>query len=156
MNRQGSEKKVKISRIAKIAEEIGSGRYPNSGELAAKMEVNSRTILRDIEYLRTMYDAPIEYDYFKKGFYYSEPNFFIKSIMLTEDEIETITIYDDFLKSTNSDEFNTKFRKVIGKIIAVLPENQTQDLPFAPSEENKNDFLFSNCRIGWRNYPNVE
>jgi predicted DNA-binding transcriptional regulator YafY len=140
MNRKESEKKVKLSRIARIDEEIRSGRYPNSEELAAKMEVTPRTILRDIDYLRTMYDAPIEYDFNKRGFYYTEPNFFIKSIMLTKDEIETITIHNDFLKFADSDEHNIKLRKVIGKVLAVVPEEQTKDLSFSPSE-NK-DFMF--------------
>ena len=142
MNRINSEKKVKLSRIAKIDEEIRSGRYPNSEELAAKMEVNSRTILRDIEHLRLYYDAPIEYDYNKKGFYYSEPNFFIKSVMLTEEEVQTITLYENFAKMCNDDESNIKLRKALGKIIAVIPENISGNLMFAPSEENKYDFLF--------------
>ena len=142
MNKKNSEKKVKLSRIARIDDEIRSGKYPNSEDLAAKMEVAPRTILRDIDYLRTMYDAPIEYDFNKKGFYYTEPNFFIKSVMLTEDEVQTITIYDDFLKFANEDDSNIKLRKAIGKIIAVIPENKTNDLMFAPSEEKKADFLF--------------
>ena len=143
MNRKNGEEKVKLSRIARIDEELRSGKYPNSEELAAKMEVSPRTILRDIEYLRDSYGAPIEYDYVKRGFYYTEPNFFIKSVVLTEDEVKTITIHDTFLGMANSNEFNTSFRKAIGKILAVVPENQTKDLPFAPSEENKNDFLFA-------------
>ena len=137
------EKKVILRRITRIDEELRSGRYPNSEELAAKMEVSPRTILRDIEHLRLFYDAPIEYDYNKRGFYYTEPNFFIKSIMLTEDEVKTITIYDDILKKSNddkNDEFNTNFRKTIGKILAVLPEQRTKNLSFSPSEEK--DFIF--------------
>jgi predicted DNA-binding transcriptional regulator YafY len=139
MNRKNGEEKAKLSRIVRLDEEIRSGTYPNSEELAAKMEVNPRTILRDIDYLRTFYDAPIEYDFNNRGFYYTEPNFFIKSIILTEDEFETITIYDSFLKHANNSEFETKFRKIIGKILAVIPENKTKDLPFSPP---KSDFLF--------------
>jgi predicted DNA-binding transcriptional regulator YafY len=144
MNRKNGEEKVKLSRIVRLDEEIRSGKYPNSEELAAKMEVNPRTILRDIEYLRTFYDAPIEYDFNKRGFYYTEPNFFIKSIILTEDEFQTITLYDSLLNHVNNTEFETKFRKIIGKILAVVPENKTKDLPFTPPES---DFIFAPSRI---------
>jgi len=143
MNRKNGEEKVKLSRISRLDDELRSGRYPNSEELAAKMEVSPRTILRDIEYLRDFYDAPIEYDYAKRGFFYTEPNFFIKSILLTEDEIKTIIIHDDFLKMSNSDELNTNLRKVVGKILAVVPENLTKDLPFVPSDENRGDYIFA-------------
>ena len=137
------EKKVIFRRITQIDDELRSGSYPNSEELAAKMEVSPRTILRDIEHLRLFYDAPIEYDYNKRGFYYTEPNFFIKSVMLTEDEVKTITIYDDILKKSNDDEnnkFNTNFRKAVGKILAVIPDERTKNLSFSPSETT--NFIF--------------
>ena len=144
MNKENSEKKVKLSRISRIDDELRSGRYPNSEELALKMEVSPRTILRDIEFLKDFYDAPIEYDYFKRGFYYTEPNFFIKSIILTEEEFKIITIYDGIIKKMYDDEdkLNIKFRKAIGKILAVIPENKTKDLAYSPSDDDNNDSFF--------------
>jgi predicted DNA-binding transcriptional regulator YafY len=38
------------------------GGYPSIEKLARQAEVNPRTIERDIEYLRDMYEAPIAYD----------------------------------------------------------------------------------------------
>ena len=144
MNKENSEKKVKLSRIARIDDELRSGRCPNSEELALKMEVSQRTILRDIEYLKDFYNAPIEYDYTKRGFYYTEPNFFIKSVILTEEEFKVITIYDDIIKKmyNDEDELNLKFRKVVGKILAVIPENITKDLAYIPSSDDENDSSF--------------
>jgi tetratricopeptide (TPR) repeat protein len=52
--------------------------------LSRKLEVTRRTILRDIDYLRLMYQPPIEYNFIKREFYYAELNFFIKSVILTE------------------------------------------------------------------------
>jgi len=143
MNRKEAEEKVKLSRIARIDAEIRAGNYPNSEELAAKMEVSPRTILRDIDYLRYSYDAPIEYDFFKKGFYYTEPNFFIKSVMLTKDDVETLTIYDQFTKlsTRDDDDFSVKFRKIIDKFLLVLPESHSNNLPFSPTPISP-DFLF--------------
>ena len=129
MNRKDSEKKVKLSRIARIDEELRSGKYPNSEALAAKMEVTPRTILRDIEYLKDYYDAPIEYDYKKRGFYYSRPNFFIKSVLLTDEEFKKITYYYDVFKKPDSYLSDTDFSKAIGKILAVAPEDKIKNLP---------------------------
>ena len=72
MNKKNGEEKVKLSRIARIDAEIHSGKYPNAEKLAAELEVSPRTILRDIDYLKYTYDAPIAYDFNKRGFYYRE------------------------------------------------------------------------------------
>ena len=100
MNKKNGEEKVKLSRIARIDAEIRSETFPNSEELAAKLEVSPRTILRDIEYLKDFYNAPITYNFSKRGFYYTEPNFFIRSVMLSKEELKTITLYDQFSKFT--------------------------------------------------------
>jgi predicted DNA-binding transcriptional regulator YafY len=75
----GTEEKVRINRILMLDEAIHSGRYPSIKKMALRAEVTERTIERDIEYLRDMYQAPIEYDYGKRGYYYSEPNFFMRA-----------------------------------------------------------------------------
>jgi predicted DNA-binding transcriptional regulator YafY len=144
MNRKNGEEKVKLSRIARIDEEIRAGTYPNSEELAKKLEVSPRTILRDIDFLRYSYDAPIEYDFNKRGFYYTEPNFFIRSVMLTKEELETITIYDQFskLSSRDDDDFALKFRNIIDKLLMVLPEDISNSLPFSPTPKVQ-DFIFN-------------
>jgi predicted DNA-binding transcriptional regulator YafY len=143
MNKKNGEEKVKLSRIARIDAEIHSGRYPNAETLAAELEVSPRTILRDIEYLRITYNAPIEYDFNERGFYYTEPTFFIRSVMLSKEELETITLFDQFSKITTreEDDFSVKLRKIIDKLLMVLPEEQTNSLPFSPTP-GQHDFTF--------------
>ena len=81
MKKKAVEEKVRINRVLMIDEAIRFGSYPSIAKLAEKAEVNERTIERDIEYLRNMYEAPIEYDRTRRGYYYSKQNFFIKSII---------------------------------------------------------------------------
>ena len=133
MNRKNGEEKVKLSRISRIDDELRSGRYPNAEKLAAKMEVSPRTILRDIKYLRNSYDAPIGYDHVNRGFYYTKPNFFIKSVLLTEDELGIITAYDEYLQLNNDDEFGMKLGKAIEKVLAIEPENQSSETNISES-----------------------
>jgi len=144
MNKKNGEEKVKFSRLALIDAKIRKGEYPNSEELADELEVSQRTILRDIEYLKDIYKAPIAYDFTKRGFYYTEPNFFIRSVMLSKEELETITEYDQFTKFTTfeDDDSAVKFRKIIDKLLMALPEEQTNSLPFSPTPNGKPDFIF--------------
>ena len=45
---------------------------PNSKQLAFDNEVGIATISRDIEFLKNRFDAPIEYDAKKRGYFYAE------------------------------------------------------------------------------------
>jgi predicted DNA-binding transcriptional regulator YafY len=71
--------KTAFPRIYFIDEEIASGRYPNGPALARKYETSLSSINRDIAYMRDMFHAPIEYDFLKKGFYYTDPAFRLKA-----------------------------------------------------------------------------
>ena len=121
----GTEEKVKITRILMIDEAIRSGYFPSVEKLAKKNEVTKRTIERDIEYLRNMYQAPIEYDWEKKGYYYSEPNFFIKSVMLTEGELFSIALFDRLLEQYQNTPIETALRRIFAKIVKSMPERVT-------------------------------
>ncbi|GHT89419.1 WYL domain-containing protein [Spirochaetia bacterium] len=80
-----------------------------------------RTIQRDIEYMRDMYSAPIEYDYDHRGYYYSEPNFFIKSVLLTEGEFFSITLFDQMLEQYRNTPLENDLRRIFAKIAQSLP-----------------------------------
>jgi proteasome accessory factor B len=149
MNRKNGEEKVKNKRISWIDEQIRegmrTGKYPNAMELAKNWgAVGYRTILRDIEFMKDEYGAPIEYDFNKKGFYYSEPTFFIKSVLLTENELEAIRIYKYFLAmgGVGDNNLDLDISKVLDKILEASPEKLTVGMPFNPSEKYPNDFDF--------------
>ena len=54
-----AEEKVRVNRVLMIDDAVRSGSFPTIEKLARKSEVTRRTIERDIEYLRDMYQAPI-------------------------------------------------------------------------------------------------
>ncbi|MFP3090458.1 YafY family transcriptional regulator [Treponema sp. TIM-1] len=121
------EEKLKAYRILLIDEAIRSGSYPNSETLALKLEVSSRTIQRYIEFLRDTYRAPLEYDYTRRGYYYTEPNFFIKSVMLTEGELFSLAIFEPLLAQYRQTPIEQNLRDIIKKIVQSLPQNISVD-----------------------------
>jgi predicted DNA-binding transcriptional regulator YafY len=131
---QKQEEKVRINRILKIDDEIQANKYRNAATLSGKLEVTRRTILRDIDYLRLMYQAPSEYDFTKRGFYYTEPNFFIKSVILTEGELFSIALFDQFLEQYRNTPMEKKLRDIFNKIIKSLPGMVTLDSGFSRTQ----------------------
>ena len=75
---------LKIDRLIIIHNAIKKGSFPCTADLrnlcACKLgikELGSATISRDIDFLRTLFNAPIEYNAYEKGYYY-EREFEIK------------------------------------------------------------------------------
>jgi predicted DNA-binding transcriptional regulator YafY len=72
-----------------------------------------------------MYEAPIEYDASKKGYYYTEENFFIKSVMLTEGELFSIALFDRMLAQSRHTPLEKDLREIFKKILRSIPEKIT-------------------------------
>jgi predicted DNA-binding transcriptional regulator YafY len=130
MSKPFFEEKVRTNRLLFIDERIRSGTYPNASTLAKKAEVAPRTILRDIDYLRLFYNAPIAYNASHRGYYYTEPNFFVKSVLLTEGELFSIAIFDRLLEQYRHTPLEGNLREIFRKIVQSLPQKITVDSQF--------------------------
>ena len=61
-----------LERLTYIHNRIKAECFPKTSELAKELECSVPTISRDITFLRDRFNAPIEYNAQKKGFYYSK------------------------------------------------------------------------------------
>src|SRR6266851_3159052 len=62
-------------RLQTIHHEIKERRFPNTSTLAARLSVSTKTVQRDIDYLRDELDAPIEFDRDENGYFYSRTDY---------------------------------------------------------------------------------
>lgn len=62
-----------VDRMYRIHQLLQSKEYPNSTALAREFEVSTRTIKRDIEFMKLRMDLPVEFDAVKNGYYYTRP-----------------------------------------------------------------------------------
>ncbi|HSP93109.1 MAG TPA: WYL domain-containing protein [Thermoanaerobaculia bacterium] len=62
-------------RLQTIHHEIKEGRRPNTSSLAARLSVSSKTVQRDIDYLRDELGAPIEFEREENGYRYSRSDY---------------------------------------------------------------------------------
>ena len=89
--------KTALPRIYFIDREIASGKYPNTKSLAKAYETGTATISRDIEYMRDMLDAPIEWDYTRKGYYYSEKTFRLPATFCNAEDMQALGMMKNLL-----------------------------------------------------------
>ena len=82
------------------------------------------TLEKDIRNMKqaNVLDAPIEYCRKNKGYWYTNPNYSINSIPLTEEDITTIKEALDLIKNIGGKRVNERFSEAIQKILATYSE----------------------------------
>lgn len=139
MEKQNSrEEKAKTFRILSIDKIIRSGSYPNATKLAKEFEVSRATIMRDLDFLRDRYQAPIEYDYFKKGFYYTDDSFVIQNVLLNESEVFSIFAIQPLLEQYQNTPLEKSVKSIFSKLVDFMPQEVSVDSFFL---SNKISFI---------------
>src|ERR1700693_853423 len=76
-----------LSRFQEIFHAIKTGRFPNRTQLAHSIEVTTKTIQRDLDYMRYQLGLPIEFDYARGGYYFTKLMTDLPLFQLTESEL---------------------------------------------------------------------
>lgn len=124
------EDKFKTHRLLQIDKWIRNGGYPNVDDIMDKYGISRRTVLRDMEFLRDRYDAPLEFDKARKGYYYSDSTFAIQSVLLTEGDLFTVSTVMPLLEQYKNTPLEDSFRSIMEKIAELLPEQVSVDASF--------------------------
>lgn len=102
--------------------EIRAGRAPNCRQLADMLEVNRRTVLRDIEFLKYDLGAPVEYDPQRGGYFYTEPNWSLPSLRITEGELFALMVAEKALAAYAGTPWAARMKRAFDRMIAALPD----------------------------------
>lgn len=76
-----------LERLVWFHNRIKTGRRPNAAQLARRFEVSTKTAQRDITFLRDRFQAPLEYDACRKGYYYNNDLFELPCLPAGQQEI---------------------------------------------------------------------
>lgn len=138
MAKKNSEIKINSDRITagqfrrlfQIHQLLANREYPNTEQLAGKLEIHKRTVRRDIAVMRESLNAPIKFDHKNKGFAYTRLNWEMPLVPLTEGELLAFFIATVALQGKGSTSEDNRLRKAIGKIAASLPEGISVNLGY--------------------------
>jgi proteasome accessory factor B len=104
-----------------IDRELRNHRYPNCALVARHFEVSSKSIQRDIVFMRDMLHAPIEYDPVKKGYFYSNAWTFDPWAFLNREEMEALAATSKVLDQYEGTTYHEDVFHAIEKIMQYLP-----------------------------------
>ena len=107
-----------LYRFQEIFHAIKTGRYPNRTQLAHTIEVTTKTIQRDIDYMRYQLNLPIEFDYARGGYYFAKPMTELPLFQLTEAELVSIFVAQKALEAYKGTVFERPLRTAFQKLQA--------------------------------------
>ncbi len=79
-------------RLQAIHHEIKEGRYPNTSSLARQLSVSSKTVQRDIDYLRDELQAPIEFRREENGYAYARKDYVLPFLPIDGQDLFSIGV----------------------------------------------------------------
>ena len=74
--------------MLRIHQAILSGTYPNASSLAMELEMSTKSVYRDLNFMRDRLGVPLEWDGTKNGYYYTGEVKTFPPLQITEGEIE--------------------------------------------------------------------
>jgi predicted DNA-binding transcriptional regulator YafY len=108
--------------MLRIHRAILSGKFPNAVSLAKEMEMSEKTIHRDLDFMRDRLDLPIAWDFFQKGFYYTEEVTAFPTLHVTEGELVALLVAEKALHQYRGTLFEKPLLSAIRKMEQSLPD----------------------------------
>jgi len=117
-----------LERMLRIHQSIQSGRFPNATTLAGELEVSTKSIYRDIEFMRDRLELPIEFDGAQNGFHYTQRVGGFPTLQITEGELFALLVAEKALQQYRGTTFEKPLVSAFKKMAASLPDTVSVNL----------------------------
>lgn len=112
----------------RIHQAINSRKYPNASTLGEELEVSTKTVMRDIEFMRDRLNLPIEYDGTKFGYFYTEEVDAFPTLQITEGELFALLVAEKALHAYRGSPFEKRLMGAFKKLEKSLPDTVSLNL----------------------------
>jgi predicted DNA-binding transcriptional regulator YafY len=117
-----------LERMLRIHQALQSGKFPNASTLARELEVSTKSIHRDLEFMRDRLDLPIEYDSQRVGYHYTEEVNAFPTMQITEGELFALIVAEKALQQYRGTSFEKPLLSAIKKMEQALPDTISLNL----------------------------
>ncbi len=116
------------ARIATVDRLVRSGSYPNARTIGEELEVCRRTVMRDLEFLRDRWGAPIAYDPDRNGYFYTDDSFRLPPVAMTQGELLALVLAEQAFRQYRGAPYGPDLARAIRKIAEGLDGAVSIDL----------------------------
>lgn len=117
-----------LERMLRIHRAVQSGKYPNATGLAGELEVSTKSIYRDIEFMRDRLELPVEYDAVRNGYHYTQEVSSFPTLQITEGELFALLVAEKALQQYRGTTFEKPLISAFKKMAAALPDTVSLNL----------------------------
>ena len=117
-----------LERMLRIHQALQSGKYPNAASLAREIEVNAKTIHRDLEFMRDRMNLPIQFDGSHNGYFYNGEVSAFPTLQITEGELFALVVAEKALQQYRGTSFEKPLLSAIKKMEQSLPDTISLNL----------------------------
>ncbi len=114
--------------MLRIHQSLQSGKFPNASTLARELEVSTKSIHRDIEFMRERLNLPIEFDPARNGYFYTGEVSAFPTMQITEGEIFALVVAEKALQQYRGTSFEKPLLSAIKKMEQALPDTISLNL----------------------------
>jgi len=114
--------------MLRIHQLVQSGVFPNATRLAAELEVSTKSIHRDLEFMRDRLQLPLEFNRARFGYGYTEEVNAFPTVQITEGELFALIVAERALQQYRGTSFEKPLLSAIKKMEQSLPETISLDL----------------------------
>ena len=114
--------------MLRIHQALQAGTFPNATLLAREIEVNAKTIHRDLEFMRDRLNLPLEFDKSRKGYFYTGEVSGFPTMQITEGEIFALVVAEKALQQYRGTSFEKPLLSAIKKMEQALPDTISLNL----------------------------
>jgi proteasome accessory factor B len=108
-------------RLQTIHHEIKEGRHPNTSSLAASLGVSSKTVQRDIDYLRDELGAPIEFHREENGYAYARDDYVLPFLPVDGQDLFSIGVAAQVLALLGGTPLARSLRSCYERLARLMP-----------------------------------
>lgn len=117
-----------LERMLRIHQAIQEGGHPNASKLALELEVSTKSVHRDLEFMRDRMNLPLEYDAARGGYHYTETVSAFPTMQITEGELFALLVAEKALQQYRGTSFEKPLLSAFKKMSASLPDTISLNL----------------------------
>ena len=139
-----------IERMMRIHRLIENKEYPNCSKMAREFEMSVRTVKRDVDFMKTRLDMPIEFDVRRNGYHYTEPVPHFPQMPISEADTFALFIASKAIEQYRGTPLQRMLEATFRKVTGQLDQSVRFSLgslngvlsfrPFAPGDAELKDF----------------
>src|SRR5437762_1843215 len=94
-----------LQRMLRIHAAIQSGKYPNASVLAKELDVSTKSVHRDLDFMRDRLILPLEWDGSQRGYHYTGKVSAFPAVQISEGEIVALVVAEKALQQYRGTSF---------------------------------------------------